>query len=158
MKKISIVSMILAVCLATFAFITPANAWTLKFNTFKHTYQGTWTNTKSECFTPGNTGTITIQLKSLKKVNKYNAKVTSAQVWFSDGTYGGMKAKGKITVSKSGKIKKLRLDYGAEENGVYYLTGTITGKKLTGHYYHTGGSGNYYEGCSWSGKFSLNVK
>lgn len=145
MKKLRTILTFLPALGLGVALLLPAQTQAINFNQFKQTYQGTWENTYDECGDIGETGIITIVLTKIKKKAATRAKVKDATVYFSDGSYGGLAGTGKIF--KKNKKLKIRLNYGTTAPTDYYLTGTISKKKLNGMYYHSDAG----SGCSWSG-------
>lgn len=145
MKKLRSLLTILSGLGLGIALLIPIQTQAVKFKQYIKTYQGDWENTVDECGNTGETGTITVTLSKIKRTSGTRAKIKQATVYFSDGSYGGFPAKGKL-FKKNNKLK-LRLNYGTDSITDYYITGTITKQTLKGKYYHYSST----SGCNWSG-------
>jgi len=148
MKKI----ILLAFPLLALLLILPQTGHAMKVKKFKHFYLGSWENTYDTCWTAGGTGSIEIKLTKIKK----SGKITQAKVWFNNGRYGEMEAKGKIYWDNG--VRKIRLRY--QENGWdyddYVITGSITANNIIGAYDHytlCTDSSSY--DCYWGGTVDL---
>ena len=147
MKKFTFILLLFAVILVMGLIVSPDKADAVKWKKFtKKTYTGKWTlkydNTYPEYI--GNTGTLYMYVKKIKRKSPKKAKIKKMDIWF-DGNVATFKS-GKL-YRKNGK-NKLRAVY-SDADGVIKATFKKKRKKLKGKYDHVLGEEE------WGGTFKL---